>query len=281
MLAAPKSSQELKKMLPLIGEKDFFLAGGTDLMIFLKDSTITDYNIIDLTKITEWKEIEVKSEEVTIGALVTMAELLESELIQKEYGAIYQAAYDLGSTQIRNLATIGGNVAHASQSADVLLALFALNAKVILFTPQEQKILPIEEVVIGKEKTSLAKNEVIAGFVLPRKGRCSAFRKIGARKAVTISKISVAVDFEYGKGKMEDVRLYLGAVGVRPVRGKWLESYMEGKTISQLERKELRLLAEREILEAIPTRPSRFYKKEAAQGMMEELLEELMRYDGL
>lgn len=279
MLVAPKNVEELQALLPQMGEEDFFLAGGTDLMIFLKDSSLTDYNIIDLTKIREWKEIQVEPEQITIGSLATMTELIEHSIIKEEYGAIYRAAYELGSTQIRNLATIGGNVAHASQSADVLLALFANHAQVVILTAEGEKVLPIEQVVVGREKICLTKQEVISAFILPRKGRHSAFRKVGARKAVTISKISVAVDFAYPDGKMEDVRLYLGAVGVRPVEGKHLQEYMEGKEISMLNPEEMEELMEREILSAIPTRPSRFYKKEAAKGMVQDLLKDLMEYD--
>lgn len=113
MFYAPKSYNELR---PLLADKDdntFFIAGRTDLIIKLENSKLTDYNIIDLTKISEWAGVSELDDYICIGALTTASELCESEIIKSKYSALYLSAYELGSELIRNRATLGGNIGNA------------------------------------------------------------------------------------------------------------------------------------------------------------------------
>ncbi|MEL3912295.1 FAD binding domain-containing protein [Treponema pedis] len=276
MFYSPKEKNELLNLLKNIDDSTFIIAGGTDLVIHLKNNKITDYNIIDITKIKEFKTIYETKYFLHIGALLTMSEICENTMIKEKCKALYQAAYELGSTLIRNRATIGGNVCNASQSADCSLALFCFGAAVkILHCSGEEKIIPINEFIIGKEKTILTKNEVVTEILIPQTTGVSAFKKVGARKAVTISKVSCAVEYIPDNDLLTNVRAYLGAVGTKPVRAKHIEAYLENKVLQNINLTELQNIAHNEIENVIPSRSSRFYKRTAVEGLIEDLIKSL------
>jgi len=276
MLYSPKEKNELLNLLKNIDDSTFIIAGGTDLVIHLKNSKLIDYSIIDITKIKEFKTVYETKYFLHIGSLITMTEICENNIIKEKCKALYQAAYELGSTLIRNRATIGGNVCNASQSADCSLALFCLDSAVkILDCSGEERIVPIDEFIIGREKTILTKNEVVTEILIPQKNRVSAFKKVGARKAVTISKVSCAVEYIPDDGALTNVRSYLGAVGIKPVKAVNIETYLEGKNVSNINLQELQNIAHNEIESAIPARSSRFYKRTAVEGLIEDLIKNL------
>lgn len=277
MLYSPKNKKELVEVLKVKDNNTYFIAGGTDLVIKIKNKKLTNYNLIDLTKIDDFKKIYITDEYVYIGSMVTMTELTKNDFIKKEFKSIHQAAYNLGSEQIRNLATIGGNIANASQSADVLLASYSLKAKVkVLNKNNEERIVPISDLVIGKEKISLESDEVITEVILERKkNRVTGFTKVGSRKAVTISKINCAIDLEISKGLIDYASLYFGAVGVVPTEAKLIEEYLKNKNLKDINVEELKNLATEEIDIAIPTRSSRHYKRMAVKGLIEDLIQGL------
>lgn len=275
MFYSPKNENELKEILCSKKVNDFVIAGGTDLIIHLKNNKITDYNIIDITKIDGWNYIKEDENNYYIGALVTMTQLYRSEIVKTNLKAIYRSAYELGSDQIRNRATIGGNVANASQSADVMLALFAYDAKVKIFTKDKEKIVDIRDFVIGREKTILNQDELISEIIVPKKDRVSAFRKVGSRIAVTISKVSCAIDMSVKDGKVSDISVYLGAVGVKPTNAKLIEEYFLNNKLDEIELSKLQDIAYKEIELAIPTRESKYYKRVAIEGLIEDILGDL------
>lgn len=277
MLYSPRNLEQLISFLEIKDEKTYFIAGGTDLIIKLKNNKIFDYSLIDLTKVESLKKFNFTDEKIYIGSMITMTELLENEIIKKEFKSLYQAAYHLGSEQIRNLATVGGNIANASQSADVVLALYSLGAEIkVLNSNSEEKVVSIDEIVIGKEKTSLKNDEVITEIILKRnKNRIESFNKVGARKAVTISKISCALNLEEIEGKIKNASIYFGAVGIVPNRAKVLENYFIGKTLEEINVEDIKDLSTKEIDLAIPTRSSRNYKRIAVRGLMEDLIKDL------
>lgn len=277
MIFSPKNIEELKELLSSKDSNTYFIAGGTDLIIKIKNKKITDYKIIDLTKVVEFKNIVEDESTVSIGSLVTMTELTQNKIIREQFNSIYKAAYHLGSEQIRNLATIGGNLANASQSADVLLSLYSLEADIkVLSASGDMRIIPIRELIVGKEKTSLQHDEVIAEIILKKDAqRITGFCKIGSRKAVTISKVSCAANLILEDNKISSAIVYLGAVGTTPTKAKLIEDYLTGKALNEIESSVLKDLGSEEIDLAIPTRSSRNYKRMAAKGLMEDLLQDL------
>lgn len=280
MIYAPKTLSNLYELLDKKDDKTYIIAGGTDLIIKLKNKKVVDYNIIDLSKIEDFKGFREDEKNFYIGSIVTMTEMLNEYRVVNHYRALYQAAYKLGSNQIRNLATIGGNVANASQSADCLLALYALDAKVNLLNSNGyENIISIEDFIIGKENTILKNNEVIKEIIIEKKSSLNMFEKIGSRTGVTISKISCAMNFILDEEKIKDIRIFLGGVGVKPVRAKKIEDVMNTVKFRNIDSEKLQIAGYYEIENAIPNRKSRFYKREAIKGLLEDMLEELIKYE--
>lgn len=273
MFSAPANERELQEALGNMDERTYLIAGGTDLLIHLQNRKERGCSFIDLTKVQEFKGIREDAEWISVGALVTMTELCSSSLVREELQALYLAAYHLGSEQIRNRATVGGAIANASQSSDCSVVLFAYGALVeILDARGERKRIPMDQFIVGREKNSLQKGEVVSRIFIPRQPRKSMFAKVGARKAVTIAKINCAMDLSMEQEKIGKASIYLGAVGVRPVEAKLLEAYFTGKKISELSLQEVQDLGRQEVEKAIPTRPSRFYKRVAVQGLLEDMI---------
>lgn len=282
MFYAPKSYNELR---PLLADKDdntFFIAGGTDLIIKLENSKLTDYNIIDLTKISEWAGVSELDDYICIGALTTASELCESEIIKSKYSALYLSAYELGSELIRNRATLGGNIGNASQSADMVLALFSLDAKIVVLNSKgEEKILPISQVVVGRNKTCLESDEVISKILLKKDIGKNSFGKVGARKAVTISKVSCAASFDFENDLVKTANIYFGAVGTKPVKAEMLENFILNKSLAAIDKNISMKLAFDEIEKAIPDRSSKYYKREAVKGVVLAVIKDLCKNDWL
>ena len=168
----PQILRDLFTFMKLYMDSDVkLLAGGTDFMLMLENNKIQPDLVIDLTAVQEMKGITVIGDELCIGALTTMTELAESALVRTYAPLLAEAAVSMGNLQVRNLATVGGNLANASRSADVVPALIALDAVAIINKDDGSRQELVEEVLRGSRKTSLAKDEVITFFKLKQIGR--------------------------------------------------------------------------------------------------------------
>ena len=258
MIFAPKDLSELCYILENKGDNYYILAGGTDLIIKIKNRKIVNYNIIEITKIEELKGFKEDADNYYIGPLMTMTEILNNEVIKENLKSLYEAA----------------------QSADCVLSLFALDAKIkILNSNEEEKIVPIDEFIIGREKTILESNEIISEIIIPKKRRINIFNKIGSRTGVTISKVSCAMSFDLNEDGSKDTRIFLGAVGIKPVRAEKLEKVFSSHDFKNIDLDLLQEIGYQEIEKAIPSRSSKYYKRVAIQGLLEDMLEELIYYE--
>lgn len=278
MFIMPQNLEELAAALKEKEENTYFCAGGTDLVIHLRNQKKFHYSLIDLTHLAELTEIAETEDFIEIGAAVTMTELERSPVTGKYMPALVKAASMVGSTQIRNRATIGGNVANASQSSDTTPVLLAYGACAeIMDETGNTTVRLVDDFVEGLEKTKLKDTEVILKFLIKKQERNSGFAKVGARKAVTISKINGCICTEQDNGCMKNPVVYLGAVGAKAGRAHLIEKCLEGQRPDELDREELRAAVYAQIEENIPNRPSKHYKKSAAFGVIEEILDDLRR----
>ncbi|WP_326910314.1 FAD binding domain-containing protein [Sedimentibacter sp. MB31-C6] len=276
---SPKTIEELCEALKQKDNNTFVISGGTDLIIHFNKKEIYDYNIIDITKLEEFKKINETENEITIGSCVTMTQLENSLLINKYIPALVDSAYNLGSQQIRNRATIGGNVANASQSGDTLPVLFSYDANIeIINSTGKRRIDKIENVVEGLEKNNLDSDEVITKIIIKKSSSKSAFSKVGSRKAVTISKINCCAKINISEDLIiYKANIYLGAVGPKPIKAKLIEEKLLYKNIKNINHEDLHEAVYMQIENAIPNRSSKHYKKIAAEGLIEDILNKLRR----
>ena len=219
--AMPKTREELARALRE-NNGALLCAGGTDLMIRLREKKQFHYSLIDLTHMAEMAGIKETETSVIIGAAVTMDELERSSLIRRYLPALSKAASMVGSTQIRNRATIGGNVANASQSSDLTPVILAYDTRAaVCDSTGGIRMLAVDEFVKGLGRTELGETDVILWFEVEKTAAFSGFAKVGSRKAVAISKINVCVKADIEDGILRNVSVFLGAVGPK-ARRYWL-----------------------------------------------------------
>ncbi|MDR1800682.1 MAG: FAD binding domain-containing protein [Lachnospiraceae bacterium] len=225
------------------------LAGGTDLMVALREGKRSGRDttyLLDISNIQELKAIERKkvtiSDEdcntnedyIRIGAMVTFDEAAHSGLLLKTAGALCEAAKSVGAQQIRNVATIGGNVCNAAVAADSLSALTILDAKVVLEDLRGERVLSIGEFITGPGKTAINEDELLTEIRFkPLEDYYSAFVKLGRRKALAISRMNVAAALAFEDEKITEARISPGCVFATPRRVQSAEKILIGESPSE------------------------------------------------
>ncbi len=283
---APETIQALTELLQQKKDKSdiYFVAGATDFLIDIKKQGIMDFTTIDLTHLEALQQIETRDDCIEIGAAVTMAGLEESPAIRSHATALAKAAATVGSTQIRNRATIGGNIAGASQSADTVTACLALGATVVLLNSGgELRELPLEEFILGIGLTQIKPDEVLIKIWIPVGSNAvhSGFAKVGSRKSVTISKINLAARIVFQDKYIAEATMYFGSIGTKAVRAADMEKHCIGREWNETLMAGLFELGSRQIDEAIPTRSSRPYKRIAVKGVISDVFDDIANQRGL
>ncbi len=249
------------------------LAGGTDLLVRLKDGLALP-PIINLSYIDELKGISVSDDNIRVGALTTFSEIIENDAVEKYANVLKQAAEIIGSPQIRNRATIGGNIANASPAGDSIPPLFVLDAMIEI---NGERTVPINEFFNGPGKTVLRTGEIISSVVIPKtENMRGAFTRLGQRKSLAISKVSLAALLNIEDGKILEARIALGAVAPTVVRASQTEKFLIGKILNN----ETILQAQKIICEEVnpisDIRSVAEYRKEMCGELLEQAITELL-----
>jgi CO/xanthine dehydrogenase FAD-binding subunit len=190
----PQSVNEAINFVEQEGGKVQFLAGGTDLLVRLKNRQIAPSAVIDLKEIDELNQgIQVKGRDIYISALTTFARINADPIIIEHFPALAEAAGEVGSVQIRNRATLGGNICNASPAADSLPPLFIYNVTVKLISKDSSRLLPIGEFLLGPGKTALEPDEILGGIVIPLPGddQASSFARLTRRLGADLATINI------------------------------------------------------------------------------------------
>jgi len=234
--------EDIREAVSLAGEGGMPLAGGTDAFVRIRSGVWNPPFLIYLGELPELKGIDLRQDGAEVGAAVTHAELLRSPLAER-LPILRLALSTIGAPAIREMGTIGGNVANASPAGDGLIPLYLLGARVNLVGPDGERSLPIEEFVLGPGKTALRQGEIIRSFWLPfPEGDPTAyFRKVGRRRALVIAVASLGALFWLRDGTVEKARLALGSVAPTVFRPREVEQALVGKP---LDPEALRPLAE-------------------------------------
>jgi len=171
------------------------LAGGTDLLVKMKKGPINWKGIVNLKGLTELKGINYEGETITIGALTQISSLIENPLVSIHFPVLVDAARSLGTPQVRNLATIGGNLCNASPAADVALVLLMYEARLQIMGPSGSRKVPVQEFYVGPGQTVLQQGEILTTVEidLPPLNSKGVFYKHGKRKSHEIALVNVAV----------------------------------------------------------------------------------------
>lgn len=206
------------------------LAGGTDLVIGMKAYTETPQSVISLQKIPALDGITINTDNgITIGAMTKVREVELSEDVQEHHTALAEGASEIGSIQIRNLATIGGNIAHASPAADTVAGLLVADAQVNIASAEGERTVPINELFTGPGQTVLKPGEIITHFHLPSPASGSHYIKHKIREVMDLAFIGVASAVNLQNGVIKDARIGLAAVAPTPIRATEAENFLKGK----------------------------------------------------
>ena len=231
---SPNSIEETIRLLWQANGKAKIIAGGTDLVIGLRNGDQNPQFLIDVTKIEELQKIKEKNGTISIGAAVTHSEIASSPLIKKYARVLSDAVSKIGSPQIRNLGTIGGNIVNASPAADTLPPLMVLNAIGKVVSKDGEKQVPLYELFKGPYETSLKPDELLVRVTFQKlsSGMRGCFVRLARRDAVAIARMSVAIviEMEKRKKRIKDIRIAAGSITPTPQRFSEAEDFLRGKS---------------------------------------------------
>lgn len=209
-------------------------AGGTDLLVEMREGLRRPRLLVDLKTAPGLRELACDAETgLRIGASVTARALERSGAVQRRYRGLWQAVRELGSIQVRNRATLAGNVCRASPSADTLPPLIADRARVTIAGPSGERDVPVEEFCAGPGTTVLSAGEIVTRIVVPPPpaGCGKAYLKHGRRRAMELATVGVAVALVERGGVCREARIALGAVAPTPIRARRAEALLEGRAL--------------------------------------------------
>ena len=215
-------------------DEPYLLAGGTDLLIGIKTKTAEPKCLIDMKGISGIDGIEYNNG-FKLGAMTTVRDIEVSPLIREKIPALSQAAATLGSIQIRNRATIGGNLCHGSPAADMAAMLLAMNCEVSIATDKGEKTIGLDQFFTGPNSTAVGKHEVLSQIIIPKKMEQfkGLYLKHGPRKAMDIGIVNIAIllDADLNSRLCNQVMIALGAVAPTPIRAQKAEALLNGKKL--------------------------------------------------
>ncbi|HEX9270621.1 MAG TPA: xanthine dehydrogenase family protein subunit M [Candidatus Binatia bacterium] len=233
----PTTLQEASRLLKDKGAGGRFLAGGTDLVIAIKEKGLVPKYVVDLKKVPGLSGIRENTDgSITIGALTTMREIETDSLLNKKYPFLCQSAAEVGSIQIRNRATVGGNMANATPSADVAPSLIALNATAKIVSAAGERTVPLEEFFRGPGQTVMTSDEILTEITLPKTSPqlVGEYIKFSPRDMMDLAYVGVAVAYNIAADKRcIGVRIVLGAVAPTPIRARNAEALLEGQLLTE------------------------------------------------
>lgn len=208
------------------------LAGGTDLLVDMRERRQAPPILIDISEVRELQEIRADGDAIRIGSGVTVGAVLADAAVGRAFPALTAACRSFADYLTRNKATIGGNLANASPGADLVVPLLALEASVVLAAAQRERTVPLGEFVLGPRQTALRPGELVREIVVPRRAPAGqAYEKLGLKHGGAIAVVSTAVLVSVANGACARVRIALGAVAPRPFRAEAAERALEGRRL--------------------------------------------------
>lgn len=264
----PKTLDEAVSLHESHGERAKYIAGGTDVIVKIKEGKLTPDYLISLKNIPGQKHLVLNREngELHMGAFVTHRMLEESELVQSRYQVLHDAVKNIGSLQIRNVATIGGNLVNAVPSADGAIPLIALDATVIIYGPKGERSADLLRFFLGPGQCDLERGEILTKIILPpllpRTG--SAYVKFGRRSAMELPMLGTGVLFALDDDLETCVqaRICLGVAAPTPIRAIEAETFLKGKKINEKNLDEAGKIAARESRVRDSIRGVAWYRRE-------------------
>ena len=268
---------KLSKVLELLAREPGVwlpIAGGTEVMVQYGAGRLGARKLVSLWGLPELRRIERTEQELIIGAGCTYSDLRRHPVVAQEFPLLARAASWTGSIANQNRGTLGGNIVNASPAADSLPALLVYEAELLLISARGPRRMPHGDFHTGYKQTRLAPDEIISGIALqPRFAGYHAYsRKVGTRNAQAIAKLCLAGLGRVSENKIEDVRLAIGSMAVKPLRLRRTEKALLGQAWSPALIAEARQALETEVAPIDDIRSSAAYRLHVAGNLLQEFL---------
>lgn len=275
-----KQAKDLKEVFKhLSNKKDNWkiFAGGTDLMVLFELGNLAPGNYISVFGVKELSQIQLKKDQIEIGAATTFRTIAENPTIIKEFPLLVQAAANVGAIAIQNRATIGGNIANASPAADTPPALMCYDAILEISNGKSSRLVELKDFYLDYKKYDLQNGEIITKVILPRsnKRNIGIYQKVGPRKAMAISKVVMCANAKTKKGVIEEIRFALGSVAPITKRLVKLEEYLAGKKIDQEVIATTLSILSQEISPISDIRSTDQYRRKVAENLIIDFLHKI------
>lgn len=268
----PQTLAEAIALRQQYGKAGVLLAGGSDVVIQLREHLIAPEAIIDIKGIAALTGLVFDEQGLFIGARATMQELADSVALRHLYPFLADAASHVGSKQVRNRATCVGNIVNASPLCDTGTPLYALDAHVVCVGSAGEREIPISEFITFVRRTSLGADEIVTGIRVPKQPDCrGAFTKIARRSEVDLSTVCATV-LQVG----DSFRLAFGAVAPTPIRLPKTEALLQGKTLTAALIETAALAARTEVKPISDIRASMEYRLDMVELITRRSLTNLM-----
>jgi len=231
------SVDEALQLLVNAPESARVIAGGTDFLLDLQQGRHPPvHTLVDITNIPELNILNIHQERMIIGAARPLNQIVSSPLVNEHAPALVEACRLIGGPQVRNTATLGGNVAHALPAGDGTIALLALDAQAEVASLQGRYTIPMSGLFVGPGRSKLdPRREILVGFWLPlsKPGQSSAFRRVMRPQGVAIAILNMAIWLQRKEGRIDDIRISLGPAGAVPMRAVCSEQVLRGHQWNQ------------------------------------------------
>lgn len=258
------------------------LAGGTDLMPQSHAGRVTlKRGLLNIQRVAEMHRIERIDGGVRIGALATISELMRDPLMRDRFGILVEACDHFASDQLRNAATLGGNVCNASPAGDTLVPLLALDGVAELASMPDGRVqtrlVPLPEFFVGPGRTVRAPNELLCAIrlPLPPPGFVGRFFKFGTRPALDISAIAIGIGGVRSGRALSDARIAYGAVAPVPMRARRTEAALDGAVLDASSIERIAGIARDEVRPIDDFRASAWYRRELIFNMTKRMLDDV------
>ncbi len=253
------------------------IAGGTDILIKMHGGQLEEAELLSIRKIKALESIRRSADgTIFIGSLTTFAQIFNDPIIREAIPILAEAAISMGGPQIRNAATIGGNICNGATSADSASSLLALNAQLRILNQREERLVSISEFYLGPGKVALQPGEILAEIIISPEdysGFGGHYIKFGMRKAMDIATLAVSAVCKLQGKTLTEVRIGLGVAGPTPLRCLEAEAYAKGKLISSETLIEIGKLA----VKSTKARTSWRASKEYREHLVEELTQRALK----
>lgn len=258
------------------------LAGGTDLIPAIRKGSSSPLALIDVKDISELHSIKEEKEVLRIGALTTLREIETLPLINERIRLLAETAELMATFQVRNRATLGGNICHASPAADMVPPLIALGSRVKIAGKDDERIEELENFFLGPGQTKLSPQEILAEVIVPKLGPDSraTYIKLSPRRLTDLAVVGIALRLRMDRqGRCDDIRIVMGSVAPTAIRARGAERKLAGRIIDE---GLITKAAEKAMEEASPitdVRGSEWYRRQMVKVLTERGLRKLFKFE--